>query len=689
MAKRAKKTALIAALLAAVFAHYPARAGAAEEKAEDVCEAFNRFCIENFGAEKEPLVYEKFGRDLKFLKDGSWMHVSENSACIAWETNLPAKAYVEYGETKKYSSRTPVQERHFCIHIHYLKGLKPGTTYHYRLVSTDERGNRIMSEDATFEAKNLNNAVRIPGDRKAPFVLDKAGATYLVTKDIVADGPAFDIRAGITLDLGGHTVVYNEKPAAGKKMICGLVPSRVGLECRIYNGTIKQGAGNDAGRTNSGDFSPIYAWGLKGEIAGVTVVYSGVHLTGLFTRYSKGLHIHHNIVEDRGFKITNRHKGTDAIKGGMKIHHNLVKRARHRGISFGSEVYGNEIYCDSFATNGACVTYYAAKNVKCHDNRLFGTGYALIGVSVVASGTRNVKVTSNFVHLASMGKTKRWKEYGPGSNMSGLRMCSYENGKVDNIEYSGNTVVVSGKGGGKQRGLWVYPSKGTTNVFFNNNIIKATGDSKTPGAVAICVNGEALPGIPPVFYRNNTVISNFCNVRFGGGYGSSGNSRFVSNVFVREGNNQRYKTVRNGYWIYDSAGNVFLDSSFKGGAGFDKASFEGGEVGKGKNAHCKGERDFTVQWYLTVKTAPGAKITIKDKTGKEVFSGEAGVDGKARAALSQYIHKGKTKPKRDSKWTTDSEKIYFTPHTVAVEKNGGKKTVKAVMDKSKEIELKL
>ena len=87
-----------------------------------VYDEFNKFCIENFGAGKEPFVYEKFGKELKFVdqKKDTWQHISENSACFAFETNLPAKTYVEYGETAEYGKKTPLPERHFYLHLHYV-----------------------------------------------------------------------------------------------------------------------------------------------------------------------------------------------------------------------------------------------------------------------------------------------------------------------------------------------------------------------------------------------------------------------------------------------------------------------------------------------------------------------------------------------------------------------------------------
>ncbi len=217
---------------------------------------FNDFCIKHFGAEKEPLVYEKFGETLKFLDKGAWMHASEASSCIGFETNLPAKAYVEYGPTRKYGSRTSEHERHFYLHLHYLKDLKPNATYHYRFVAVDERGKKVVTEDAVFVTKKSPGAIHVPGNMQGPpYLLDKAGATYVLTKDLTIDGKAFDVKAdNITLDLGGHTVIYNNKrmeialklsSTIWRKDAHYGVNSQVRKGLTVLNGRIKQGAGDN------------------------------------------------------------------------------------------------------------------------------------------------------------------------------------------------------------------------------------------------------------------------------------------------------------------------------------------------------------------------------------------------------------------------------------------------------------
>ncbi|MFQ5808114.1 MAG: fibronectin type III domain-containing protein, partial [Armatimonadota bacterium] len=94
-----------------------------------VYDTWNRFCQAHFGAEKEPLVRDLCGQTLEMVEGGTWVHVSQTSACIAWETNLPALTHVEYGPAGGPDARTAEPERHFYVHVHYLTDLQPNTRY--------------------------------------------------------------------------------------------------------------------------------------------------------------------------------------------------------------------------------------------------------------------------------------------------------------------------------------------------------------------------------------------------------------------------------------------------------------------------------------------------------------------------------------------------------------------------------
>ncbi|MCK5804563.1 MAG: fibronectin type III domain-containing protein, partial [Lentisphaeria bacterium] len=71
---------------------------------------------------------------------------------IRWQTDEPATSMVEFGTQAEYGAREPVDGLEIQ-HAVTLGGLQPATTYHYRIVSADESGNKASSGDYTFTTK--------------------------------------------------------------------------------------------------------------------------------------------------------------------------------------------------------------------------------------------------------------------------------------------------------------------------------------------------------------------------------------------------------------------------------------------------------------------------------------------------------------------------------------------------------
>src|SRR5690606_31649890 len=94
-----------------------------------------------FGAEKEALTYEAFGSTASFEGDGFYEYISETSAYLTAETTLPTTGYIEYGTTTAYGNTVQWEDRATYLHGFYLTDLADDTTYHYRFVMEDERGN--------------------------------------------------------------------------------------------------------------------------------------------------------------------------------------------------------------------------------------------------------------------------------------------------------------------------------------------------------------------------------------------------------------------------------------------------------------------------------------------------------------------------------------------------------------------
>ena len=700
------------------------------EKAEEVYRAFNAFCMRHFGAEKEPLIYEKFGRDLRFIHEGSWRHVSENSACIAWETNLPAKSYMEYGETDKYGKKTPEEERHFYLHIHSLKGLETGRSYHYRLVSIDERGNRLVSDDAVLTTGKIDGAIYVPGDLAGPpFNLDKDGV-YVLTKDIAADGTAFNFLTDkITLDLNGHTVTYNNVPGVknlppgggepnpqsarlGAPGIRGRYSLRKKANLRLYNGAIVQGKGNGGFEKAIEDmFCPPVYGGLT-EMAGATLSYYGPQVYGVYCypRPKAESHAHHNVLIDKGIQIINRHSGSRAI-GSLdgNLHHNLVKRCRHVALR-GVELRSNEVYIDSWATNAYGL--WLGNHSIAANNRIFGTGYLLGGIFLSEykrSGDRTLVVSDkqvydNLIHLAMMKPDDRSEEYGAKSVGHALRL-NYGSGKM---EVYGNLIIGSGREGASVKGAWIATNFPVRDTTFRDNVFKiilhgdATGGATRSGAQGgfgcIGLDGLGSDKGNPIVFENNTFISNYNHVHEsapkggylpdwaewkGDGYGNA--AVFYGNQFVRVGRREDYSTIHYGSGSNKASWGIrYFDSAFQGGAGYDKAKFIPQNRMEYPRWPRTGEtkREFSVGWTLTVRTAPGAKVTVKDRSDKEVFTGAADAAGNVKVRLLQYTL-------RSVGTGSDTERIPHTPHEVTAEK-GGKKAEKTVtMDRQQEVQIAL
>jgi len=76
--------------------------------------------------------------------------ITEASATIKWVTGEPATSQIEYGTTGAYGSTAPLNKEMDTSHSITLTGLKPDTTYHFRLISVDEAGNKAQTSDNTF-----------------------------------------------------------------------------------------------------------------------------------------------------------------------------------------------------------------------------------------------------------------------------------------------------------------------------------------------------------------------------------------------------------------------------------------------------------------------------------------------------------------------------------------------------------
>jgi hypothetical protein len=77
-----------------------------------------------------------------------------SSAVITWTTNEPSDTQVEYGLTRSYGSRVPLNTSLQTTHTQTISGLRPNTVYYFRVLSRDAAGNLGVSKDYRLKTRN-------------------------------------------------------------------------------------------------------------------------------------------------------------------------------------------------------------------------------------------------------------------------------------------------------------------------------------------------------------------------------------------------------------------------------------------------------------------------------------------------------------------------------------------------------
>jgi hypothetical protein len=617
----------------------------------DPYDDFRAFAESAFGAEREPLYYERFGGILDLPRDW-WEFVSERSVTIGFMSNLPARSYIEYGPEDSFRHSTARTDRHYSVHLHYLTGLEPGIKYQYRVVMTDERGTVVRSAPRGLTPRELPHAIRIPGDLPGPpYVLDRSNAYYLVEEDIYASGTAIVIGADqVTLDLGAHDISYDNQPTSPTgswpqyiEQASFGIRAEGASELQILNGRVQQGIGNSAGHpSESVGFNPLFLRNASHiELSGLTLEYSGPQLVGLVAIYPSGFNsVHHNVFLDRGTLLTNRH-GTGsksmAVTGEINTfhtHHNLVKRTRQSALD-GARINDNEIYIDSYATNSYGIP--ALQNDReAFGNRIFGTGYHVVGMG----WGRNNWWHDNFIHLVGQGPDQRSLEYGDQESLNGIRLTQYHGADVDYSDsiVEDNVVIITGGACSPEgectfaRGLQWSSDPHVTNNVIRNNTIKVVMNDEVKVAAALVTQGffERCGTEAPVVYEGNRLASNITTLRLGDSYGTGCNHVFVSNTLVRVGDRADFRTFRFSYPspVKDQ---LMYDTRLEGGAEMGSVSFS------------SPEQDLTVGWTLKVivrgedGAASGADVVFKAVDGTPLAVRSTDSQGVAEARVPQYV----------------------------------------------------
>ncbi|MFO8012779.1 MAG: hypothetical protein R6X20_05670 [Phycisphaerae bacterium] len=565
-----------------------------------------------------------------------WHLAGHTSAIVGWRTRNRATSRVEYGLTKACKQATPTTQPGRILGLplftqfHRITGLAPGKTYHYRLVSIGTDGSEEKGEVQTFTTPPRDEkAIPVPGDLDGPpYVLDKKGATYVVTRDLAVPLAGFEITAAdVTLDFDGHTLTYNDEPYEGsdKWNERAYKGNDFGVKCSgkgrvtLRGGRIVQGRGGSAGTQVGIGCNPVYSRNAPVTMEGMELVWHGPDISGAFFHWGGENEVHHCVFDDRGSEITNRHQAVSSIDGNgwADCRWNLVKRTRQQGLMGVAVAEENEIYIDSCATNafGIKPTTTAGKPVSVRYNHIYGIGEHPVGIGMFGVYRPQSLVAGNHVEVKC---TRSGTEYGYTGSACFRTTWGADNLRVKSNTFIAHADVYDGKVA-KARCIWVglphFTPKGATEEIrdarglFWGNIIQAFGENGAK-AGAICV--VCLNESPNLIFWQNTVLSTWANVLLGDEYGHAGGyPKFVDNTFCRAGEDPAYRTIFQQRGRIPATG-VFLDNTYEDGA--SRASVELGE---------KGEVVFqSLVWISVVdrdgKPVAGARVVVSGANGRPV-----------------------------------------------------------------------
>jgi len=637
---------------------------------------FVTFTKTNMGADSDSLYYVYAGGDstMSLSFDGAdsvFTSISENFAFFGFAGNLPADAWVEYDDNIAFASSDTfgLDDRMYYRHNIWLTGLTEETEYYYRLHMKDARDSTAVSDVDSFTTLATGRAgiTYLYSGTTVPYTLVR-DSTYVLKADLTSDTVVFafdNVGGNITIDLNGHTITYDNgtpvvaagstwdqyrDPTASHGVYFGNNGSGT-----IKNGKIIQGATGSYGpsvNTYAG-FNPIFANTNATNVTDIYAIYAeyrGSDLCGI-NHWGSGS-IHHCVIKDTGTVISDREEGLRAISTYVNVakttlvdvYSNLIKRARHVGISLNKSTAGNEVYIDSWATNSYGI--WPVENTSIRRNKLFGTGYHNIAIGwPIDVDIDSLVVSNNFVHLVGDTPSTRSTEYGDMSSMNGMRITAYGNNTYthQNIEYKDNVIIVqalgdepTGAGRRFTRGFVVGNDMYYYGTTYRDNIVKAELliNSASTSWPAVCVAGHGLDrgGERPTYHINNTYISNSVNIDFADLYGSGNNNQFWGCNIIKEGSRSDFKTIEIGYSSDSTYNHVFIDCVFSGGAAISDY-----EVATGVASAILGY-DYGHSLWITATTdgstayAEGDSVRVYDATG-HTFTGEVGADGLTRIEL--------------------------------------------------------
>ncbi len=517
-----------------------------------------------------------------------------------------------------------------------VRGLEPGRTLQ---LAVQARRAGVLTP------LGIGVAARVAGDDlpappagslaiSGPATLAQDGATYLLTKDVSTPGTAFWVTgAGVTLDLGGHTVTYGTGGAPDAVGVYAEYPSR-GAPTVVRHGRLVQGGSGARGHG-------VHMRGTDGvRISYLDVTVSGPDAMGVWLVEPGDARVDHTTVRCQTTVVSDRHyPGVAAIfveqaDDSVEVDEDAVLSSPQWGIN----VEGRQ-------TNG---------RVLIHHDRVQGTKALVVNGYMLAVHKPRADVYENVLHGESRGihidgidakGNDAWihdnsvdfqdqtnaeypdKHWAHGIKMEGASSVTIERNRVRGVADPAHAEVYAlDLSIGSATGLLVrhnrFEAISTTPSLLSRALSWSWGSSVAPADVTIEEN---------VFTATDVLVFHDWD---GGGAG-----RHLRNWWTRD--------------TSQGAGHAFVfehfltgDTSATHGTRFEDPLGDADPLGVSQWASpgpYDSTREATLALLVRKGAVPvaGASVTVHDRAGQVVLQGTTGTDGRfAGDVLVEAVTRG-------------------------------------------------
>ena len=580
------------------------------------------------------------------------------------------------------------------------------------------------------------DAIRIPDDVPGPpYVLDQAGETYILTKDITTPATAIIVNANnITLDLNGKIITFDTALIGGPNYADskhGVKVTKLADGFCLTNAVTQEAVIRQAGQEGTGgvrDGCVFINNPSNNVIIGndaqhpITLIFNGKGSGGVTSETGSWNYFRTNGMLIYGLEIkyiTTKSDviekwGTNYLEGGVvlaapkntNVHHNTFTYLNANGIGgmanavsiFGGETIQlhDNIYHHKSCRGGmtfptpsnpnnstyknpyAIVIYSQANGVEIYNEQMDsfydGTNFQLSRGILLARNISNVHVHHNTIRTLAIGNAGNLKVVPYGASAITLRLRTEEVGDIiDNVEIDNNIFEADGVGAEAGFVGWDPNAGETRSVKIHDNVFRQLD---THNLYTSWEWGNVALEIYCTFIDYGLELNN--NVFEGKHNGIV----FYGQGKVRLQNNKIIKPVDaiSGWKALEfqtdgasAQGIYFIDTEKQGWSDW---MLETIVLGAHTNPY-----DYTIQNTLTVLVKDSANSPVSAANvsasstgaGNETIAGITDASGVAKLILTDFKN-------------TDGGKTNYTPHTITVTKDGYETSTQEVtMDVSKSL----